>query len=308
MYTYVYMYTYIGGSVYVYNIYNAYNIHDIIYVLYTHTHTHIFHLQMVPFYFPKPETRNATLNISEAASTDYNSLELTHLHTHTFFHSRHLCRPAGLAKKLKTCFVVECMTASHLQHALGMSKAQATSFVQAYYANEDVRFDRSEMDEYDKMLLQRSQQMIGRTRTQNLLGADKQEVEAKERQTQLQSKMDSLEQKVSTRLQEMQEQMQEQHTKLLAALQPLMRTTLHTQGSTSAPQTSSAAYVGTGQPDAVYTPPVPPPNGYGITDGQGTRNEEPNPPPRRASAYVSGGDREGVESVSVFPADLVFWR
>ena len=79
-------------------------------------------------------------------------------------------------------------------------------------------------------------------------------------------------------------------------------------GSTSSPQTSSAAYVRTGQPDAVYTPPVPPPNGYGITDGQGTRNEEPNPPPRRASAYVSGGDREGVESVSVFPADLVFWR
>ena len=81
-------------------------------------------------------------------------------------------------------------TASHLQNALGMSKAQATSFVQAYYANEVVRFDRSEMDAYenlllqrsqqrsqqmdayDNMLLQRSQKIIGRTRTQNLLGAD----------------------------------------------------------------------------------------------------------------------------------------
>ena len=114
-----------------------------------------------------------------------------------------------MAKKLKTRFVVECMTASHLQNALGMSKAQATSFVQAYYANEDVRFDRSEMDAYDNMLLQRSQQIIGRTRTQNLLGADKQEVEAQERQTQLQSTMHSLEQKVSTRLQEMQKVMQE---------------------------------------------------------------------------------------------------
>jgi hypothetical protein len=219
------------------------------------------------------------------------------------------------------------MTASHLQNALGMSKAQATSFVQAYYANEVVRFDRSEMDAYenlllqrsqqrsqqmdayDNMLLQRSQKIIGRTRTQNLLGADKQEVEAQERQTQLQSTMHSLEQKVSTRLQEMQkemqEQMQEQHTKLLAALQPLMRTTLHTQGSTS------AAYVRTGQPNAVHIPPVPPPNGYGITDGQGTRNEEPNPPPRRSiqePVFVSGGDHQDVESVSVFPADFVFWR
>ena len=168
--------------------------------------------------------------------------------------------------------------------------------------------------------------------------------------------MHSLEQKVSTRLQEMQkemqkekkemqEQMQEQHTKLLAALQPLMRTTLHTQGSTSAPQTSSAAYVRTGLPDAVYNRPVPPPNGYELTDGQGTRNQEPNPPPRRSiqadhspeyagdyyvppsqtrtevretsyaphaqtgagPAFVGGGDRQG-ESVSVFPADLVFWR
>ena len=116
-------------------------------------------------------------------------------------------------------------------------------------------------------------------------------------------------------------------------------------GSTSSPQTSSAAYVRTGLPDAVYNRPVPPSNGYELTDGQGTRNQEPNPPPRRSiqadhspeyagdyyvppsqtrtevretsyaphaqtgagPAFVGGGDRQG-ESVSVFPADLVFWR
>jgi len=221
-----------------------------------------------------------------------------------------------------------------------MSKAQATSFVQTYYANEYVRFNQSELDAYDRMLLQRSQKIIGWKRTKNLLGTDKEEVEAQERRKQLQCNMDSLEQKVST-LQEMQEQMQKQiqenHIKILAALQPLMRTTLPAQGSTSAHQTISAEYVRTGQPDAVYALPALQPNRYEITHGQGSRNQEPNPPPRHfgahymppsqtraearetsyspyartgaGPAFVSGDDRQGVESVSVLSAaDLVFWR
>ena len=146
--------------------------------------------------------------------------------------SRHVvCRPAGLAKKLKTRLVVECINVSHLENALDMSKAQATSFVQAYYANEVIRFDRSKADAYDDMLLQRSKKMIG-SRVYNLLGADTHQLETQERHMQLQSNMDRLEQK-----------MQEQHDNLLAALQSLAPT----QGSTSAPQPSSALYARTGQ-------------------------------------------------------------
>ena len=118
---------------------------------------------------------------------------------------------------------------------------------------------------------------------------------------------------VSTRLHEMEKQM----TKLLAALQPLMRTTVPTQGSTSAPQPSSAQYAMTGQPGSVqfYNPWDP--NGFEITHGQGSRTQELDPPPRRSvphaqtgagPAFASGGDRQRVESFAVSPADLVFRR
>jgi len=199
------------------------------------------------------------------------------------------CRPAGLAKKLKTRLVVESITVSHLENALDMSKDQAASFVRTYYANEDVRFDRSKADAYDDMLLKRSTKMIG-TRTYSLLGADKQEVEAQERHAQLQSNMDRLEQK-----------MQEQHKSLLVALQALTRTTSPTQGSTSAPQTISARHARTGQPDAVYNPcasngddSTGPVNGGSMIPardgggggggffGQGSRDLERQTPPRRS--------------------------
>lgn len=266
-------------------------------------------------------------------------------------------RPAGLAKKLKTRLVLECITVSHLENALDMSKAQATSFVRSYYANEDIRFDRSEPDAYDDMLLQRSRNMIGWKRAHGLLGADKKEVEAQERHTQLQSNMDRLEQKMSTQLEEMQKKMQEQHSNLLAALQPLMPTTLPTQGSTSAPQPSSTQYARTGVPVTVFDPPAPngdnfkgPVNGGatihardggGHGYGQGSRNQERDlviqTPPRRSiqgqnstphpgaqepygmppsrtrveareASYAPPAQTGAGESVSVFPADLVFWQ
>jgi len=122
---------------------------------------------------------------------------------------------------------------------------------------------------------------------------------------------------VSIQMQEMQKQMQEQ-TKLLAALQPLMRTmTVPTQGSTSAPQPSPAQYVMTGQPGLVHFYNPRDPNGFEITHGQGSRNQELDPPPRRSvppaqtgagPAFASGGDRQRVESFAVSPADLVFRR
>ena len=159
---------------------------------------------------------------------------------------------------------MESITVSHLENALDMSKDQAASFVRTYYANEDVRLDRSKADACDDMLLKRSTKMIG-TRAYSLLGADKQEVEAQERHAQLQSNMDrleqkmqeqhnSLEQKMQERHNSLEQKMQVQHKSLLVALQGLTRTTSPTQGSTSAPQTSSARHARTGQPDAVYKP------------------------------------------------------
>ena len=260
--------------------------------------------------------------------------------------SRHVvCRPAGLAKKLKTRLVVECINVSHLENALDMSKAQATSFVQAYYANEEIRFDRSKADAYDDMLLQRSKKMIG-SRVYNLLGADTHQLETQERHMQLQSNMDRLEQK-----------MQEQHDNLLAALQSLAPT----QGSTSAPQPSSALYARTGQANAVYNPPASngddftgPVNGgsatpagdrgggggggggrkFGGGSGGGFQDIVVQPPPRHSiqgqNSTAHAGVKEGTYHVPpsqtraevqetsdaphaqtgayVLPTDLVFWR
>ena len=141
--------------------------------------------------------------------------------------------------------VVECITVSHLQNGLDMSKAQATSFVQTYYADENIRFNRSEADAYDQMLFERSKKMIGYAQANRLLGTDKQELEAQERHTLMQSNIDRLEQKIN-----------QMEGKILAAIQPLMSTSSPPQDSTSATHPISVQHARMGEPNAVHHPPA----------------------------------------------------
>ena len=218
-------------------------------------------------------------------------------------------RPSNLLKKLQNILVVEAIGYDHLQNALGISSETARDIIAAYYEQQAIRYFPTPMDACDEKLMKRASNIIGTQKAYDLVGKDVHGLQKMQQENKRETEM----REVSTRLHEMEKQM----TKLLAALQPLMRTTVPTQGSTSAPQPSSAQYAMTGQPGSVqfYNPRDP--NGFEITHGQGSRTQELDPPPRRSvppaqtgagPAFASGGDRQRVESFAVSPADLVFRR
>jgi len=218
-------------------------------------------------------------------------------------------RPSNLLKKLQNILVVEAIGYDHLQNALGISSETARDIIAAYYEQQAIRYFPTPMDACDEKLMKRASNIIGTQKAYALVGKDVHGLQKMQQENKRETEM----REVSTRLHEMEKQM----TKLLAALQPLMRTTVPTQGSTSAPQPSSAQYAMTGQPGSVqfYNPRDP--NGFEITHGQGSRTQELDPPPRRSvphaqtgagPAFASGGDRQRVESFAVAPADLVFRR
>jgi len=218
-------------------------------------------------------------------------------------------RPSNLLKKLQNILVVEAIGYDHLQNALGISSETARDIIAAYYEQQAIRYFPTPMDACDEKLMKRASNIIGTQKAYDLVGKDVHGLQKMQQENKRETEM----REVSTRLHEMEKQM----TKLLAALQPLMRTTVPTQGSTSAPQPSSAQYAMTGQPGSVqfYNPRDP--NGFEITHGQGSRTQELDPPPRRSvphaqtgagPAFASGGDRQRVESFAVAPADLVFRR
>ena len=218
-------------------------------------------------------------------------------------------RPSNLLKKLQNILVVEAIGYDHLQNALGISSETARDIIAAYYEQQAIRYFPTPMDACDEKLMKRASNIIGTQKAYDLVGKDVHGLQKMQQENKRETEM----REVSTRLHEMEKQM----TKLLAALQPLMRTTVPTQGSTSAPQPSSAQYAITGQPGSIqfYNPRDP--NGFEITHGQGSRTQELDPPPRRSvphaqtgagPAFASGGDRQRVESFAVSPADLVFRR
>jgi Tfp pilus assembly protein FimV len=229
-------------------------------------------------------------------------------------------RPSNLLKKLQNILVVEAIGYDHLQNALGISSETARDIIAAYYEQQAIRYFPTPMDACDEKLMKRASNIIGTQKAYDLVGKDVHGLQKMQQENKRETEM----REVSTRLQEQQEQLQEmqkqmqEQTKLLAALQPLMRTmTVPTQGSTSAPQPSSAQYVMTGQPGSVHFYNPRDSNRFEITHGQGSRNQELDPPPRRSvppaqtgagPAFASGGDRQRVESFTVSPADLVFRR
>ena len=218
-------------------------------------------------------------------------------------------RPSNLLKKLQNILVVEAIGYDHLQNALGISSETARDIIAAYYEQQAIRYFPPPMDACDEKLMKRASNIIGTQKAYALVGKDVHGLQKMQQENKRETEM----REVSTRLHEMEKQM----TKLLAALQPLMRTTVPTQGSTSAPQPSSAQYAMTGQPGSVHFYNPRDPNGFEITHGQGSRTQELDPPPRRSvphaqtgagPAFASGGDRQRVESFAVAPADLVFRR
>ena len=128
--------------------------------------------------------------------------------------------------------VVEAIGYDHLQNALGISSETARDIIAAYYEQQAIRYFPTPMDACDEKLMKRASNIIGTQKAYALVGKDVHGLQKMQQENKRETEM----REVSTRLHEMEKQM----TKLLAALQPLMRTTVPTQGSTSAPQPSSA--------------------------------------------------------------------